>query len=185
MTTSPCSFLDPFTARSQTMRTRIPRMSVSSGAKNGRLSKLDRTTEGTFLPASERDLRGPRRADDVEQIDDAAVDQGEEGLRVEAEDEDEHRERDHRRDLPRVDLGELAAERFEVVAVAPLLAELAEEHPLHRPEVVRGGDDDAGRGEDRHHPVDGEGPHERQHLADEARKARQTERRHEGEADER
>src|SRR5205823_1186386 len=127
---------------------RMPMMSPSSGAKSGRLSKLDRTTDGTGLLAPECDLRGPGRAHDVEQIEHAFVDELEQRLRPETENEHDDGERNERCDLARVDLGELAAERFEVMALPPLVAELAEEHALERPEVVRGRHDDAHRRED-------------------------------------
>src|SRR5262245_49798585 len=112
MATRPCTLAGPRTARSQPMSNRMPRMIPSSGAKSGRLSKLERTTDGTRLPAPEGDLRGLRRAHDVEQIEHAAVDELEQRLGPEAEHEHDGRERNERDDLARVDLGELSAERL-------------------------------------------------------------------------
>src|SRR6266849_731584 len=186
METRPWSFAGPWATRSHPISKRMPTMRPSSGAKSRRLSKLERTTEGTGLLASEeRDLRGPRRAHDVEEVEHALVDELEQRLRPEPEHEHDDRERHERRDLARVDLGEFAAERFEVMAVPPFVLELAEEHALKRPEVVGRGDDDARRGEDGHHAVHGEGAHEREDLADESGEPRQAERGHEREADER
>src|SRR5689334_20983204 len=126
MATRPDDLPGPLFAKSQPMSRRMPRMSPSSGAKSGMLSKLERTAEGTILSASqrsERDLRGPRRAHGVEEIEHAAVDEREQRLRIEAEHEHDDRERYERRDLTHVDFGELAAGVLEVMAVPPFLAE--------------------------------------------------------------
>src|SRR6266511_1292047 len=115
METRPWSFAGPRATRSQPMSRRMPTMSPSSGAKSRRLSKLDRTTDGTGLPGSEeRDLRRPGRAHDVEEIEHALVDELEQRLRPEPEHENDDGERHERRDLTHVDLGELATERLEV-----------------------------------------------------------------------
>src|SRR6185503_19528806 len=176
MAMSPDSLPGPRLARSQPMSRRMPRMSPSSGANKGMLSKLERTTDGTALFASERNLRGPGRAHGVEEIEHAAVDEREQRFRIKAEDQHDDGKRHQRRDLTHVDLGEFAAESLEVMAMSPFLAELAEEHALHRPEVIGGGDDDAGGGEDGHHAVDRECAHEGEHLADEPRETGQPER---------
>src|SRR5262249_34501955 len=128
-------------------------------------------------------LHGTGTIDEAVNLERALVDEVEQGPRPEAENENEDREGSERRELARVDLGELAAERLQVLVLAPFLAELAEEHPLERPEVVRGRDDDARCSEHREHAVAREGADERHRLTPEAREAGQAERRHEREAD--
>src|SRR6185503_9493356 len=98
--------------------------------------KLERTTDGTALFASERNLRRPGRAHGVEEIEHTAVDEREQRFRIKAEHQHDDGERHQRRDLAHVDLGEFSAEGLEVVAMSPFLAEFAEEHALQRPEMI-------------------------------------------------
>src|SRR3954469_23935639 len=129
MATRPWFLPGPVLTRSQTMRSRMPRMSPSSGAKSGKLFTLFRTTTGMCgLPASQGDLRRAGRAHHVPEVQHAFVDEVEQGLGPKPEHQDEDGERNERDDLAAVDLGELAAESLEVVARAPFFAELAEEH---------------------------------------------------------
>src|SRR5688500_9993050 len=116
MATSPDSLPCPRLARSHPMSKRMPRMSPISGAKSGMLSKLERTTDGTALFAPQGNLRGSGRAHGIEEVEYAAIDEREQWLRPETEHQHEDGERHERRDLAHVDLGEPAAEGFEVMA---------------------------------------------------------------------
>src|SRR5256885_14596266 len=124
------------------MSKRMPTMSPSSGAKRRRLSKFERTTEGTTLSDVQGDLGGAGRAHGIEEIENAAVDEGQERFRIETEHQHDDDQRHQRGHFARVDLGKPSAERLEIVAVPPLVSEFTEKHALHRPEMVGGGDDD-------------------------------------------
>src|SRR5262245_50543248 len=98
MAARPSALPCPRLPRSQPISKRMPSTSPSSGAKRGRLLMLSRMAMGTRLLSAESDLRRPRRAHDVEQIENAAVDEREERLRVKAEHQHQHRERQERSD---------------------------------------------------------------------------------------
>src|SRR5260370_7887580 len=103
MATRPWSFAGPWETRSHPMSKRMPTMRPSSGAKSRRLSKLERTTEGTgLLGSEERDLRGPRRAHDVEEVEHALADELDQRLGPEPQHHHTNPQRHQPRDLPRL-----------------------------------------------------------------------------------
>ena len=105
----------------------------------------------------------PRLRLGEDQVAQAAFDQGEDGLRVETEDDDQRAERVQRESLAPVDVGERGVRRVE----------LAQHHPLDGPQVVRGGDDHAQRRDDGQRLPGHERPEEDREFTDESAQTRQ------------
>src|SRR5579859_6628806 len=99
------------------------------------------------ITATVRTLSGTKNRNEVmlsillkreNQVAQRAFDQVDDGLRIEAENDDQCPEWIESEALPPVDVGQRRVRRVQ----------LAEHHPLDRPEIVRGGDDHAERRDD-------------------------------------